>query len=81
MVMSDDDNCKDDIGLCEWFLNPANDHIGMWAAVFSTGIGVVVGAVVGSRFKGRRWIPAALPIAVRDTRSYARPAFAVGWTF
>jgi hypothetical protein len=82
MTMSDDDNCKDEgIGVCELFLNPVSDHIGKWLAVYSTGTGVVVGAIIGSKSKEPRWIPAVAPIAVRDTRRHSGSALAVRWTF
>lgn len=81
MAISDDDNCKDEgSGGCELFLNPVNEHIGKWAFVFSTGTGVVVGAVVGSRYKSRRWI-AAVPAAVRETRRHSGTRLALRSTF
>jgi hypothetical protein len=62
LVLRDDDNCDDEgIGLCDAFLNPVNDHIGKWLAISSTGGGVMLGALIGSRVVSDRWVPAMIP--------------------
>jgi hypothetical protein len=62
LVLRDDDNCNDEgTGLCDAFLNPINNHIGKWLAIYSTGGGVILGALIGSQVVSDRWVPAVIP--------------------
>jgi hypothetical protein len=62
LLVTDDDACDDgNTEVCDIFFDPVFDHVGKWLAIYSTGGGILLGAVIGSQVRSNRWVPAEIP--------------------
>ena len=63
-ALCNDKNCDDQgiTGICDAFVNPVFDRIGIVPMVYGPVLGGAVGALIGTAFKSEEWVPVVVPL-------------------